>query len=613
MRKHYLDMKNNTVFAAVILCNVLLCLYFYFFELVNMQVSIIANLLSIAGAIGVSFSIQQSERDKDGVSKFADRESLQEIDIRRDNWFNEITEIEGITFLTGKSGIGKSYLLDQLVKNFEKKNISYTYKENNYFFDLKSDEMLEYEYIILDQFERALPFKNISRTIQLLKNLSQKKVIISVREERVGEVYNLFGFDKSINIVWLDYKENELRDIEDYLQKLFRGTKDDMKEHFLYSQILQDIENKRLSMLQLSLLGKEIQYMEESYVAEKINQYENDYDSVIKNFLQMQLDAYEYTDMAYMILYLLCQDQKNQYINEVMDFQNITIESEQKVRKTVDYLKRHNWIKKVKENENVRSELTEQYELSHDYFYELFNRLCTERIDSELRNNVKHYSTNCQRLRKEREEADSWKTYTNKICLNFMNVHSKRWYNMILYVMELCIIGFNIYFLSKSVVNRDICWTLILIDIVVGESIYYMYNYYYYFLSIYQNHYIIGAIIGCITCILPFILMDYWAVSLGVEICVVGTIMGFLWRRVRDREKPFFKARFFNFFCIGFIVALLGCFYKDYTKGSIILALPLFGLYGAYMLMGIINHINRGYMFSIVGKVLYGGRRMKIK
>lgn len=613
MRKHYLDVKNNTIFVAIILGNILLCFYFYFFELVNMQISIIVNLLSVAGALGISFSLHQSEVDKNDVSKFADKEALQEIDIRRDNWFKEITEIEGITLLTGKSGIGKSYLLEQLMRSFAQKNISYTYKENNYFFDLKYDEMLEYEYIILDQFERALPFKNISRTIQLLKGFGKKKVIISVREERVGEVYNLFGFDKSINIVWLDYKEKELRDIEDYLQKLFRGTTDDMKEHFLYSWILQDAENKRISLIQLSLLGKEIQYMEENYVAEQMIQYAHDYDNVIKNFLQTLLDDYKYSSIAYMILYLLCQDQKNQYINEMIDFQNVTIEPEWKVRETVDFLKKHNWIKKVKENENVRSELTEQYELSHDYFYELFNRLCTERIDSELRNNAKYYSANCQRLRKEKEEPDSWKSYTNKMCLNFMNVHNKRWYNIILYIMEFCIIGFNAYILAKNSENRDICWKLILIDIVVGESVYYMYNYYYSFLSIYQNHYIIGAIIGCVSCILPFTLMDYWAVSLGIEICVVGIIMGFLWCRVRDREKPFFKARLFNFLFIGFIVALLGFFYKYYTNGNIILALPLFGLYGGYMLMGIINHINRDYMFAIVGKVLYGGRRMKIK
>lgn len=284
MKKHYLDAKNNMIFVTIILGNILLCLYVYFFELVNMQISIIVNLISITGAFFASVHIQKSEMDKsNGVSKFADREALQEINIKRDNWFQEITEAEGITLLTGKSGIGKSYLLAQLMRSFTSKNISFTYRENNYFFDLKSDELSDYEYVILDQFERALPFKNISRTIQLLKGLGKKKIIISVREERLGEVYNLFGFDKNINIVWLDYKEKELKDIEDYLQKLFRGTTDDMREHFLYSRILQDAEEKRLSLIQLSLLGKEIQYMEELYtMANRYNKLLNQIDELEK-------------------------------------------------------------------------------------------------------------------------------------------------------------------------------------------------------------------------------------------------------------------------------------------------------------------------------------------
>lgn len=606
-------MKNNIIFVAVILCNILLCLYSYFFEIVNMQVSIIANLASIAGAFGFSFNIQKVLVNRNSVSQIDDRENLKEINIKRDNWFSEITEMEGITLLTGKSGIGKSYLLAQLMRSFDIKSISYVYRANNYFFDLDLDVLSDCEYIILDQFERALPFNNISQTIQLLRGLKNKKIIISVREERVGEVYNLFGFDKTINIVWLDYKEKELKDIENYLQKLFRGTRDDMKKHFLYSQILRDVKDRHISLIQLSILGKEIQYKEESYVVEQMKKYENDYDNVIKDFIQILIDNFEYSYMAYMILYLLCQDQKNQYVNEVIDFQNITIEPEWKVKKTVEFLMRHNWIKKVKENENIRSELTEQYELSHDYFYELFNQLCTDKIGSELRNNAEYYSVNCQRLRKEREEPDSWQTYTNKMCLNFLNVHNKHWFNVILYVMEFCIIGFNIYVLMKNVANRDIYWLLILIDIVVGESIYYVYNYYFYFLSVYQNHYIIGAIVGCISCILPFMFMDYWAVGLGIEICTIGIIMGFLCRRVRDGAKPFFGARFVNFVCIGAVVILLGLCYTAYTNGKVLLALPLFVLYGAYMLMGIINHINRDYMFAIVGKVLYGGRRMKIK
>lgn len=612
MEKHYLDMRNNIIFVSVIIGNILLCILFCFFDTINTMMSVIVNLLTIAGSFGISFVVQKSGTDKGGNGIF-EKENLQEIKVNRNNWFKEITGKKGITFLTGQSGIGKSYLLAQLMENFDKENVSYILKENNYFFDFEPDEMTGCEYIILDQFERALPFNNISQIIQTLKSLCEKKIIISIREESVGEIYKLFGFDKDIHIVWLDYKEGELRDIENYLQKLFRGTKEDMKKHFLYSKIWRDVQSKRLSLIQLSLLGKEIQYMEEQYVAEKLDKYDGEYDSVIKDFLQMQLEDYEYSETAYMILYLLCQDQKNQYTNEMIDFQNVTIEPEGKVRKAVDFLLEHGWIKKIKENEKVRSSLTEQCEISHDYLHELFNRLCIEQIDSEVRNNAKYYSANCQKQRKEMEEQDSWKAYTNKVCLNFLNANNKKYLNIGLYIMIFFIIFSNMYILLKDSESSDFNWQLVLIDLMVGESVYYMYNYYYHFLSVYQKRYIIGVLVGCLSCMMPFVLMDYWAIGLGIEVCTVGGIMGFISRRVRVREKDFFEARCRNFFCIGLIIVMLGICYKIYADERFLLALSLFILYGVYMFMGIYNHINKKYIFAIVGKTLYGGRRMKIK
>ena len=57
------------------------------------------------------------------------------------------------------------------MENFDEKHISYDFEENNYFFDLKLDKMYDKEYIILDQFERALSFDNILRNIEIIKSL----------------------------------------------------------------------------------------------------------------------------------------------------------------------------------------------------------------------------------------------------------------------------------------------------------------------------------------------------------------------------------------------------------------------------------------------------------
>lgn len=605
-RRFYLNENINIAFIAFILCNIILFVLSYFAKL-NSIISMVANILTVAGFFGISFYRNSKKANVEIV-----KEKLEEIELERTNWFDEIIGKDGIVFLTGESGIGKTYLLNQLMKYFDNNHISYDFEENNYFFDLKTDKMYNKEYIILDQFERALSFDNILQNIQTLKDLNERKIIISIRKEYVGDVYKLFGFDDTIHFVWLDYKKEELVAIEDYLQRLARDTQKNLREHSLYSKILSDAEDNKISLIQLSYLGKEIQCKEEDYVEDQLEKHTYDYDNVIKDYLKVQLEDYEFSDIAYVILYLLCQDHKGQYINEIKDFQNIAIESENKVSETVKFLREQGWIKKVKDNENKRSELTEHYEISHDYLIQLFEKLCMEQIDSSIRNNVKYYNVNCQIHRGKVDEKGSWKKYTNKVCQHFLETRNKRYLNIGLFLMMIFIMFANLHILTSGVDGDKTYWMHVAINLMVGESIYYVYNYYYHFLSIYKGHYFIGVLVGVISCIIPFAVMDYWAISLGIEVCVVGIIMGCICRNAREEEKTFFRTRCGVFLGIGAIIILLGIFFPIYTQGSIRLACPFFALYGIYMFMGIVNHINRNYIHAIVGKTLYGGRRMKI-
>ena len=605
-RQFYLDKNNNIVFIAFILCNILLFILSYFVKL-NSTISILANILTIASSFGFSICLN---RKSNNIPKV--KENLKEIYIERKNWFDEIIDKDGIVFLTGESGIGKTYLLNQLMVYFDINHISYDYEENNYFFDLRPDKMYNKEYIILDQFERALSFDNILQNIKILKSLTGKSIIISIRKEYVGDVYKLFGFDDTIHFVWLDYSKEELVAIEDYLQILARDTQRNLREHSLYSKILKDAEANKISLIQLSYLGKEIQCMEEDYVEEQLEKNTYDYDNVIKNYLKVQLEDYEFSEIAYVILFLLCQDHKGQYINEIKDFQNISIECDDKVCNAVKFLREQGWIKKVKDNENKRSELTEQYEISHDYFIQLFEKLCMEQIEPNIRNNVKYYNVNCQVQRGKIDEKGSWKKYTNKVCQIFLEAKNKKYLNIGLYFMMIFIMFVNLLSLTNGVNEDRTYWMHVAINLMVGESVYYMYNYYYHFLSIYKWRYFIGVFVGVISCIIPFVFMDYWAVSLGIEVCVVGIIMGCICFNIREEEKSFFRTRCAVFSGIGLIIILVGIVFPKYTHDNIVLACPLFGLYGIYMLMGILTHINRNYIHAIVGKTLYGGRRMKI-
>lgn len=500
MDKFYLNNSHNIVFIFCIVCNIALCILSHYIKL-NYMISIIANIITIVTSLGISFGYNTSH------IKEPDKKELKEIDVARKSWFNEVAATNGVVFLTGESGIGKTYLLNQLMSEFDKRNISYDYEENNYFFDLQSNKMHDKEYIILDQFERALSFDNIFDNINIIKGLENKKIIISIRKEYIGEIYKLFDFDESIRFVWLEYRKEELDDIEEYLQKLARGTKQSLKEHSLYSRILEDAKLNQISLIQLSCLGRQIQFMDEDYVGAKMEEYAYDYDQVITDYLTIQLDKYKYSKVAYIIMYLLCQDHNGQYINDMKDFQNVILESEDRIYETVNYLREQKWIKKVKENEEVRSEFTENYEISHDYFMMLFEKICMKQIESDIRNNIKYYSVNCQNDRRNIEERGTCKTYTNNLCKEFLEPLNKTYLNVGLYIMMIFIVFDNIYTLVKE---PQAYWMLAAINLMVGESVFYVYNYYYNFISIYKLRYIIGVIIGAISCILPYVLITYW-------------------------------------------------------------------------------------------------------
>lgn len=416
LRKFYLDEKNNIMLITFIAFNIGTIILSHVIKY-NSTISTMANILTIAGALGTSSIINKINRTKQ-----AQKEKLEDIPcIDRKNWFGELKNINGIVFLTGESGIGKTYLLYQLMKDFDINNISYVYFDNNYFFDLKIQEISDKKYIILDQFERALSLTNITKTIRMIKRLRDKTIIISIRKECIGDVYKLFSFNRSIKFVWLNFKEKEMDIILEHLQILARDTTENIKEHSLYSKIWDDIKENKISLIQLSCLEKEIQDKDENYVQRSLKRYNYDYDNAIKDYLKVQLDSYIYSDIAYMLLYLLCQDSKAQYINDIKDFQNVTLEQDIIIENTVQFLYEHEWIKKVKDNEQKRKGQIEHYEISHEYFIKQFEKLCLEQIDSNIRSNIKYYNVNCQNRRGTKEE-ESWKTYVNILYESFIRL-----------------------------------------------------------------------------------------------------------------------------------------------------------------------------------------------
>lgn len=546
----YLNESTNASFAMLIVFNIILCICSYYTSLQE-YIGIAGGIITIASFFGFTISIyskqQQFYHEQENNGRFIPEEMY----IERDGWFQEIIDHKGIVILTGTSGIGKTYLLNQLMEFFTKKSICYYFEDSCYFKTLDQKYMNDKEYIILDQFERAFSFDNIDDNISVLNDLSDKKIIISIRSEFFGNVYKVLNFNKSIHTVWLDYNKNELDNIKIFLQNVSWNTKTQLEQSNLYSRILKDVEQRNLSMIQLSFLVRAIQYKGADYVEEQLDKYYHteiiknkekviyDYNDVIKEFYKEQIQECKDPDTAYLILYLLCLDHKGQYVNTMKDFQNISIMTEDKINEVMNFLCEEKWVKRVKPNPNIMRNWTEPCEIAHDYLQEQFEKICIEQIPSAIRSNIVYYNKNCQIQRESNEEKNLWRNYTNKICNKFLERKNKIYTNIWLLFVSLFIVIASGYLLNKPNKELDNIITLIAFNIMVGVSIYYMYNYYYHFLTIFNWRYCWGLFLAAPAIMFPFFCMNYWAVSLGMEIIIVGIIMFLISFRVRQTEKNF--------------------------------------------------------------------------
>lgn len=605
MENYYLNEKCNKIIVVVMLMNAIMCILVGDNK-INIILGVVCTLCTCAG-ISLSSLKSTSGYKKESVVK-----DVKPVDRRKR--FNLFQDKKGIIILTGDSGVGKSCLLSQFEKMHESEC---KLIDNNYFYDWNYDDFKGKRYIILDQFEKALFVSNFEDKILFLKQLRNEDdvlIIISIRKEYLGDIYRAFSFDKEINIEWLNYDNAEIKEIKEYLQNVVGHSNAENEKFELYNAIIKDLSQNRITFIQLSyvcksILGNEraINSVNKQWIKVK------DYNVLVSSFLEMQIDDFVYKDLAYNILYLMCQDKKGLYINRIADFQNVSMQSSENIKNTIQFLNNQKLIKKVKTSENIRPMETEEYEISHDYLLDLLENLCINKIDANIRNNIEFYNKNYQTKRDEyKAEKEFCKEKINDKYYNFFQPKSKIYVNVLLYVMIIGVSLLNSYILMENMESSS-CLILAGVNIMVGESIYYIYNYYYQFMRIFGLSYIISILFGMVCCWSAYIFTDYWALCLGAEILLMGTLMLFVNRKVRKSERKFFLTRFQTFTAIGIITIVLGVCFPLYVNGKIMLALPLFILYGGYMILGIIGHINKTYILALMGKTLLIGKELETK
>lgn len=592
------------------------------------ELGTIATVTGITIATIYTYIIQIKKQFHDEANE-KDKETP--FSVSRDFYLERLKNVKGLIFLLGESGSGKSCLLDQLEKQLSQTSQCISIR-NNYFESWQ--EIDKGEYIIFDQFEKILDVSDPLKKIDSIKDLNNgvRTIILSLRKEYFGEIYKMFDYYE--DFLWIEYKADEKVQIiaqlynligeenifdklgytDDATQKLnmlhldIRSNKITFRATLLKQIIIDIIENKIL-FIQLSYLGKILQQDDIDVIKQAENDWlkYRDYDILIMHYIEEQIDSFIYSDSAYLILFLLCQDTKGIYANMNNDFKNVSMQSDKTINKVLEYLEEIQLILPIKSDGNRRSKSISQYEISHDYILDTLLTLCNNKLDIGIRNNITFYNRKYQIKRNEYsiQRTSAKMDLLNKQREKYINSKDRGLYLSLL-IMLLFIIGENSYILwCCQLHNQSTYLRLFYTNITTTVSTYYIFNYYHYFMKIFGYKYWIGIILAMVSVIISYLCADYWAIGYGCEIFVVGIIMSNVAKKTQYSEKSFFKDRCRNFCAIGAIVVILSCFYPLYINGNMKWAGPFYFLYAIYMLLGIISHINKPYILSILGKVLY--------
>lgn len=607
--KLQLNESINTLIIATTLSNIIFCILASFPN-INYYTSLYVNLFSFIGFTAFGLIIKYF-LNKNTNTNSVPPQSTNNSPIPRECHYLSLMDESQIIILYGDSGVGKTKLLEQLISFLESKNIKSDYINNTYYSEKDINSLGSSEYIILDQFEKALYLSNIKRLISILENKHNEKkhIIISIRKEYLADILHLFN-TKNVILYWLDINESEKEHIKIYLSEIACCTLEDIDNKPLYLSLLKNIIDGTLSLIQLDNICKEIQYLGENFVEDKLKHYNNNYDDVIEDYFKKVLDDYKYSSTAYQILYILCLDPKGLLINSITDFQNICIQSEDIIKEVLEFLKSVNFISTVKSVENKYSDKLEYYEISHDYFFNHLSNICKNKIDEKIKSNIEYYNITIQLQRYQKNGFNDHKKEKrqkiNQKCIDFLNKQKKNYVDISLIFILIGSIIINIITNSNNPLSINNYLSQACFFLLQGISLFYVYNYFYHFLSIFKYKYSIIMLFVAICSSFPFCFPKLWCVPFGVTIFITGIFMLIISKNIESKEKKFFIDRFCITCAIGFIVTILGFFNYIYTENLFWKALPLYILYICYMIICVAIHINKTYLHAILCKSLYG-------
>lgn len=618
--------QNKCIFIVFIGSAILFILMFYW----KLSV-VLGNIAMILGILGVSVKSLLNEKEVFSIVA-ENNKGLNGID--RSNDYKDIVSKKGIVLLTAETGAGKSCLLEQLFE--AENNHCKIYRQNRDFYINNLDKMRNCQYIILDQFERAVSMGVASKIISQLRLLSDKYIVISIRSEYVMSVYRLLKkYKMETSLYYLD-NHNIKSEVIKYLERYFGRSEEKFSENELAAQILKDVYDENISLIQIDNICQRIgtNFISLYELRDKWIEANKEYDELIANLWMEEIEKTKYEKVIYEILYFLSLDWKYQYKYTFADIQNITFLPKERLSNILNYLENKKWIAKLSDlkertgnTEEKINSIDDEYAFSHDYYLEKFQKIAMGRIDEQVRKNIDYYHLYCQEIRKasgkkEREGISNKETgykdsksYTiYKRCKDFFDRYEKKYnyIDTILFIFLIVYLALNFINMNNLSANNtgggmEEHIKLALLNFAIGGSVMYAYNYYYYFLS-FKKVFIFMPLIGVSLCTIICSMPDLWGILLGIEVFSVGVAVFGVQCYCRIEEKPYFRQKGIMFSIIGIVIIAGGVFLLYQGIDSYYFLDFMIIFYILYITLGIRNHINRNNLKALLGKAIYNGR-----
>lgn len=619
---------------------------FFIFAAICFARHIIVKYRSLVSKINLpSFIINNSENSKSG-------ELLNRVEMKKqlEEFFFQTFIKDKYAFIVGRSGCGKSLLVDDYAKKAEKnENIVKKFQAENYIneFGFKNalEKIIENNednrcIIIFDQFERAFKDKEIFKYIRnfLLYLRKSKNRRVSVVFVCTTDIYSEINEDFEFSIkkeikndnIQLEFDTKFIKFTEEEMAPIMDQLLNDPKllnYKTYFEWILNDLIKNNATMIDLNIARVFFGRQDiDNEVKQKIQNYSNSRDLIWDEYFEQVFAKLESPEQALVVLYAICKYPDGL---TVKDFQNITFAPRDNLIKDKGVF---NILEELKIIEKVTKKSGDiSYIMTHDRLIEYLEIHCKGKLYEKVTQNIDFYCKEKEKEKKKHKELDNLSCYYEN---TVNNQNSSKWVAGSMVILFISVFTSSVLLISqgygtKSIFGLEYQWDIILhllTIVAVFMACYYIYYYLQYFAKIFFSkkksiEFWLCALLvawGVISVNLTLLWNGLWAVWLAIEWLIVGVLHvvfsfnSFLKENNRDLIRS--EGRLYIYISLVLIAFNVGLLWLGgpHLHEIILkyLGIPMFIL---FVLDLIRRHVQRDWMLSKIGSFVNVSMKEKEK